>query len=350
MMLAYIIVSLIIFGFVLMYKSYLNYQKKKQKKKIQIWRNYFTQDPVQPLSQGAIEAFDNYREFMSFVTVMREQKLNPENKEKIQAFIHLNKPAWLEIGKNYSKKSIVVRSYYAWFCKEIEINQPGEYDEMTEMMLTYLFYPSFYCRENSLRALYVFGNEAAVIEAFKQLSKAEIEHNSKIIYDGLLTFTGDKRKLANLLFENFDFFTLDYQVAIIDYFRMEGAHLKYQLIEPLKDQALNKEIVCALMRYYKKYPVLEYKAVILSWFTPANRYRWEILAVTASTLAEYPGEDTIKCLKPGLDATNWFIRKNTAIALKQLQVDERAVEKHLDQENLKEIDRLTYYLASKEHE
>lgn len=83
----------------------------------------------------------------------------------------------------------------------------------------------------------------------------------------------------------------------------------------------------------------------MSW---KYRYQWEIIAVTASTLIEYPGEDTVAILKKCLAADNWFIRKNAGIALEELGVQTPQLEATLFEEQTEDIDQLTYDLSSKE--
>lgn len=70
----------------------------------------------------------------------------------------------------------------------------------------------------------ILGKPKPVLEALRKLSKKESLHNNKLITDGLLTYTGNKNELIEGLYQNIADFSLCYQVAILDYFRLDGAN------------------------------------------------------------------------------------------------------------------------------
>lgn len=343
----YIVLSAIVLVFILLYKQFALRRQQKQQQAFEKWRVFFERESLE-LSTIEIEKLKNSEQLLQFMKAKKEYASKNQAHSKIQLFVQRNLENWLSLGNYYAKQSMTLRAFFAWCTKELGLQNLKDSHELIQLMQKYTLFPSLYCRMNALSALYSFGNTKAVVDTFQLLSQKDISSSSRLVADGLGHFQGDKRELADALYHNFSSFETDIQVGIVDYFRKDGEHLKHQLIDLLKDPLLNRELACALMRYYKKYPVQEYKPVILSWMSWKNRYQWEIIAVTASTLIEYPGEDTVAILKKSLAADNWFIRKNAGIALEELGVQTPQLEATLFEEQTEDIDQLTYDLSSKE--
>lgn len=268
----------------------------------------------------------------------------PDINKRFQQFIRENKDLWIKLGQSYRKKNFMLKAYFAYVCEQFCINNPKEYDDMTNVMLDYVLVPSIYCRENALKALYAFGNEYAVMEAFKRLSFNNIQHNKKLVTDGLLQFKGKKESLAKCLYYNFDQFSLEYQVAFVDYFRFTGEELKYKLKKLLMQKDLDKELVCALLRYYRKYPVKEYKDMILSWLNPPKSDDWECISSATSALGKYPGDDTLCALKSSLRSKYWYVRRNAALSISELNVSYDVVTDILEGNDRYAKEQLIYQL------
>ena len=268
-------------------------------------------------------------------------------RDEFRKFIRANKKYWVNLGFVYGRKRMIFRAYFAFICRELCINNPEEYDTMTKLILDYVLVPFIYCRENALKALYAFGNTDAVVEAFIRLSHNNITHNRKLVTDGLLQFKGNKIELAETLYDHFDKFNVEYQVAFIDFFRFSGEKLKYKLKKLLEQQDADREIICALLRYYGKYPVLEYKDIILSYLTTPNYEDWECISSAASALGKYPGEDTIIALKSALKSKYWYVRLNAARSIAELDVEKDKLMDILDGEDLYAKEQLLYQITHK---
>lgn len=263
------------------------------------------------------------------------------------SFVEANQLYWVELGKTYAKQPLTLRAYYAWFCKQLATIYPEQPGEMVELMMDYLQFPSVHCRENTLSMLYQMDSVEAVVEAFVMLSNNEIDHHSKLIFDGLLTFQGDKEALATRLFDRFGEMTTVYQVGVLDFFRVHGAHLSEKLGETLGQPDLETDVLCALLRYFKTQPNVNYKKQILFMAAMDAPYGWEVRAVATSALASYPGEETVALLKQSLQSRNWYIRKNAAIALRDLDVEVAELADILAGEDEYAIEQLNYYLGHK---
>lgn len=336
--------------------SYYKSNRERKDKKLLVlankWKDYIEaliSDPSTDrlkMNERHIDKLQSDEELMAFFEASQDylHSEHPEVRLKFRQFIRENKESWVTLGLTFPKRKLIMKAYFAYLCEKFCMNEPDEYDDMTKVMLDYVMLPSIYCRENALKALYAFGNKDAVIEAFKRLSKNNIIHNHKLVTDGLIQFKGNKEELVESLYRNFNKFSVEYQVAFIDFFRFSGSKLKYKLKRLLDQKDLDKDIVCALLRYYRKYPVAEYKNTILSWLTPPNSEDWECISSAASALSQYPGEDTITALKSALGSKYWYVRLNAARSISELDVEDDMLVDILDGNDRYAKEQLIYQL------
>ena len=115
-------------------------------------------------------------------------------------------------------------------------------DEILDILKEYLKKESLYCRQNAMKALYSFGDEEHVVEGIKVLEQSHIFFHSKILSDGLLEFEADHDKLIALLWQSFDKFFVETQVAILNYIRFRTGDYCENMLEILKDKNRNQEL------------------------------------------------------------------------------------------------------------
>lgn len=329
-------------------------QKRKDKKHLKLvdrWQEYFESFLTDGNEGNFMVPLKYYKklqsmeELMAFYAVSQSAPIKASG--ALRQFIRENKSAWVSLGQVYGKKKSMEKAYFAFVCEKLRINHPNEFDEMTEMMMGYALAPSIYCRENALKALYAFGNVDAVIEVMIKLSRNNNTHHRKLITDGLLKFKGDQTALAESLFDHFEHFNPEYQVAIIDFFRFTGEQLRYKLINLLKQGNTDKDIVCALLRYYTKYNVQEYKEIILSYLQSPHNEDWECVSTAALALGKYPGEDTIHALKSVLSSKYWYVRLNAARSIAELGIEEDKLLDILQGQDNYAKEQLMYHIKNK---
>lgn len=355
LLLLYTMLSVIVMLIILYYKNYLKHKTKRHQRNVKRWSTYLNQLVLEETSDQWIIAkrtrkkLKATKHLMGFLIASQHylKQADSETTAKFHRYINANKACWVELGHVYAKKTLLHKAYFAYFCEELAMNYPEEYDEMTRHMLAYSQYHSVYCRENALKALYKFGNQTAIIDAFKILSQRKIKHSPKLITDGLLTFKGDHGQLVEDLYQELDQFSLEYQVAILDYFRFKGEALVGRLKYILEDSTMDMDIVCAALRYYRKYPVLEYKALILEWLTNTKGDSWECQSTAAATLGSYPGEDTIAALTESLHSPHWYVRRNAAMSLSGLAPSEESLKAILTGDDVFAKEQLLYHLVNK---
>lgn len=191
---------------------------------------------------------------------------------------------------------------------------------VAEVLLGALREPNTYCRENALQAIYKSGETKLVITALEILDSENINHNKKLLCDGLLTFTGDKEELMNELWKAFERFKPGMQVVILDYIRFCAPSHRDRLLNILKDENRSPELRFSCIRYFGKYPDEEAYPILLEMAENHNNLRWEYPAIACSALSSYPRTETIETLKRALHVANWYIRYNAAESLARLGV------------------------------
>ena len=192
--------------------------------------------------------------------------------------------------------------------------------KVAEVLLGALREPNTYCRENALQAIYKSGETRLVISALKVIDSEDINHNKKLLSDGLLAFAGSKDELINGLWDVFEGFKPGIQVAILDFIRFCAPSHRDRILSILKDEKRSPELRFSCIRSFGKYPDEEAYPVLLEMAGNLNNLRWEYPAIACTALTGYPRAETIETLKRALHVANWYIRYNAAESLAKLGV------------------------------
>lgn len=326
----YTLFSIVIMLAVIFYQTYLKHVLVRQQTDKIKWMTYFQTNVIASEDDQAfiIDArtfrkLRQVKQLQQFTAAVATYLKGP-HQAKIQEMVNANMPSWLDLGRYYARKSSVEKAYYAALCSRLPQISLDHQDKLIHLLLPFLDDPSIYCKENVLKALCNFGQAEPIIETLMILSEKNYYHNQRLVSDGLLTYTGDRLELIELLYKNLFCFSTDYQVAIINYFNLEPAAeiLDKQLITLLEQADQQVDISCAVLRYYTKHPVQDYLPIFLTWLQTSEdqNSEWQSRSVAASTLARYPGPATEAALITALYSNYWYVRKNAAQALWTLQV------------------------------
>lgn len=212
---------------------------------------------------------------------------------------------------------------YAFFLYSLRVFQQmsgATPPRVAEVLLGALREPNTYCRENALQAIYRSGETKLVIRALEIIDSERINHNKKLLSDGLLTFTGSKDELIDQLWSVFETFHPAMQVVILDYIRFCSPGHRDRLLSILKDEKRSPELRFSCIRYFGKYPDEGAYPILLEMAGDLGNLRWEYPAIACTALAGYPGERTLETLKRALHVANWYVRYNAAESLAKLNV------------------------------
>lgn len=218
----------------------------------------------------------------------------------------------------YSKKSELKAAYFPYIVYKYGIMENTSLASVNKQLLNMVRSQSLYCRENALKALYSTGDVAAVMEAMHILDRSDVYHNPKLLTDGLLLFAGSHSLLCEQIWDEFDSFSADMRVALLNYMRFQSGEHGDPMLTLLKNEKENAEIHFACIRYFGKYPDPEAYPMLLQFVENEKDQTWEYAAIAATALASYPGRQTEEALKACLGSRNWYVRLNAAKSLEQL--------------------------------
>lgn len=219
------------------------------------------------------------------------------------------------LALEYKNSDKLRLAYFAYLIGKYSIIKDLPIDKITDVMLSILDEKSLYCRENAMYALYQSGSVESVTEALLIIDRNHPFYHTKLLSDGLLTFTGDSAALAKRLWEVLPRFSQPIQIAVMDYLRFSTGDYCGQMLELLADGSIDDELRFSCIRYFGKYRYDAAYPLLLSFADPDSSLRWEYTAIAASALSCYPSERSIGVLKSCLSNENWYVRFNAAQSL-----------------------------------
>ncbi len=209
---------------------------------------------------------------------------------------------------------------------------------------------SVYCRENALKALYNLGDADAVADAVERLSTDARLHNEKLLSDGMNSFRGDRRKLAEALMARFEEYDDHSQSAVITFFTVAGFHDWDDLFKKRLGRAdISTDQRCDILRLILKVPSEETKRILIDALLSKGKAEdWQMAAVAATGLAEYPDDgETLDALKYGITSPAWSVRMNCAASLVALGAPQEVIDGIMNGEDAFAADALKFALSSK---
>lgn len=247
------------------------------------------------------------------------EKLYMQNPEKIQKYITNLCPVFVFLTFKYSEKNKIQAAYYLYIVKKYQVFKGNRITIVVDALLELVRDTNLYCRENALQALYSIGDVESVIKALKIVDRHSLFHHTKMLTDGLLTFSGDKELLNKRLWQIFDDFSITLKQAILDYFRF-GSDMQFEkMLSIMNNQNENQELRFSAIRYFAKY-YYEPALTFLYDFATNQSLAWEYRAIAAASLGNYPSDKTKQILKDLLCDRNWHVRYNASESLERLNV------------------------------
>ena len=238
----------------------------------------------------------------------------------------------------YSKKSIIEKTYFVYVLSKF----PSIYEnnkQIINFLINNSYSNSLYLSENCLKAIYKTSNPTYVLKAFEKMNYMDCNHHYKLLSDGLLTYEGDKNKLCYLFLNNYEKFSSNYRLAIINYFNRIDIDLTKELFNLLLNEK-DKEVKIALIRYFRnhKYDLAKEELIKLT------KDDFEYAVTSIQSLRDYDGTDIIEALKNNLTDSNWYIRNRAAEVL-VYKLPKKEIIKLLKIDDKYAKDSITYQLG-----
>lgn len=219
---------------------------------------------------------------------------------------------------DYCGKGRIEAAYFPYIVKKYRLLAEHSIPSIEEAMYRLLDDTSIYCRENALQALYTTGNCGKVLAAIKKIDRSDLFFHGKLLCDGLLNFDGNTEKLIDGIIEEFENFSDEMKVTLLNYMRFSSAEHREFAYVLLCGEKRNDEIRYCAIRYLGKYRYEEAYELLCGLAQNTNSEKWQYCAIASTALAAYPSERTISILKENLYSRNWYVRCNSARSLNKL--------------------------------
>lgn len=240
--------------------------------------------------------------------------LSSEHREAGERFIQELQKDFLHLAKEYLKKDSMQTAYFAAFLQEY--CRWSEYkEELLEVLLNYASKRNLYCRINALDALYAMGNAGYVVRAVVMQDKSEAPLHTRVLTEGLLSFSGDQNELTTKLLERFDEFSDRTRLAVLNYIRSQSGDHQEFMYRIMTDEREERELRFSAERYLGRYPWEPARDALIAFVKDKEALHWEYAALAAWALRNYEGEDVLSALKSALYSPNWYVRYNAAESL-----------------------------------
>lgn len=226
------------------------------------------------------------------------------------------------LAAGYAGRPAMERAFFAYVMSIYHPSSGREHDQLVELLLDFIRDATVYCRENVLQAIYVMGSSAAIESAFRLLSDEGIYHNSRLLSDGLMKFSGNKEELAWRLWNQRLQWSESIQIAIVQFATQTSDAFEAVFLKALWEPATTAEVRFAMIRYFQRHVYKEALPFFLSRAMDADQSGDGLAIPACAALASYPGEETIYALKHAIHSRNWYVRKNAAASLVELHAEE----------------------------
>ncbi|MEG2017293.1 MAG: hypothetical protein RR128_02395 [Clostridium sp.] len=210
---------------------------------------------------------------------------------------------------NYKEKSDYEQAYFTYVISKLDYSKDKADNTFCSKFISFLESESLYTFTNTMNAIYSFGDHNLMSVAIEKVSKRGGFYHKKLFVDGLLTFTGDFKKLNQLLEDKFYKYSPSVQESLMDYFRLEHANASELCIDILRNKKVDSQVLYSAMRYFAKYPDAKSKQEFMKILYRDNVV-WieEMLAIQG--LKHY-SDDSVRTLIGGkITSPNWYVRLN----------------------------------------
>lgn len=237
--------------------------------------------------------------------------------EEVQTYLRNMEFVFISLANRYSRRNELQMAYFPYVISRYRLFYGEDLPQINRIMVDLLEKPSVYCRENALNAIYSMGVSQNVADALKIVDAAGFYHNKKLLTDGLMSFTGDKNELNELLWAHLEEYSSNMQQAILDYIRFSSGDFQERMLGLLREERDSEIHFCAI-RYLGRYPYQPAYEQLMKYAEHEDEMHWEYTSITCFALASYPGERTVEVLKKNLSSHNWYVRLNASQALENL--------------------------------
>lgn len=283
----------------------LNPQKDKLKNMLVVEFESYT--PQDGLSKKAIDfltkELKTTQALMVLETEMKKRRIYREElKAEIMPYVFNNIDSFRGKAKNE-------KAYYAYVLSCFDYQESPSIEVDYSALLSFLDTNYLYVFTNTMDVIYQLGDPYILLAAIRKIDERSGFYHSKLLTDGLLTFTGDLEILKSLIIKEFNSYTTLTQVSLLNYFRFKNLEVDDFCLTIIKERKLNEEVIYAAMRYFAKNSNQEAKNIFIDLLNRGKSF-WveELLAIQA--LEHYDDRITRAAIKQKVTSKNWEVRSN----------------------------------------
>lgn len=273
-----------------------------------------------------------------------------EDADAVKLYLSELDGVFISLTVTYSGKGRIEAAYFPYIVKKYRLIANRAFPSITGILLSLLDEPGIYCRENVMQALYTTGDSGCVIEALKRIDRSGLFYHGKLITDGLLNFMGSIKELSDLIISEFDSFSAEMRVVLLNFIRFSSPDYCEYVFTILQDESEDDELRYSAIRYFAKYRYDVAYATLCRLSSVRDSDKWQYAAIASSALATYPGDTTVELLKHNLTCGNWYVRYNSADSLEKLGITYPELADVLDGEDRFAAEILQYKLKKGELE
>ena len=333
----YIIISLILFD--LWYTMNDKLQEKRSNRKLKKYKDIIRKQINIMESDSKMDKKHtkrlrwNFRRINNLLVYQDAIKeLHEEDSKKVDEYLVLYAPVFQMVLHFYRKKDSIYKAFLASFLSLYYPFHLNNNSIIDEEIMKYVEDKSIYCRENAMLYFYRRGSTTLIINALRIISDHNLYYNKKLLANDLLKFNGNQEELAQKLFQEFQRFSIDFQVSIVNYLRFSKNDLNKEFYNMLISNEYDKEVNLAIIRYFgsKKYEkVLPY---LLELLKNTNKEDVEYRIIATQAIKTYDCQEVRLALIRCISDDNWYVRKNATSSLSKMKLTRRLKQSKIDME------------------
>ncbi len=227
----------------------------------------------------------------------------------------------IDLTSTYCKKNTTLHAFYVFVLKKYRFTFYHCTSELIANLKDLIEYGDSSCAEGVMLAVYTMDNPDRVIEFLELVDSSEKFVHPKIISDGILSYTADKRPLNSRIISHLERFSPEMQVNLLNYLRFTDNSYCAEILKILENESVNDEVRFCCIRYFGKYHYDPAYDLIADFAEFADDRRVEYAVVSLMALRNYPCERTLKILSRHIHHPNWYIRYNATESMKMLGIE-----------------------------
>ena len=230
-------------------------------------------------------------------------------------------PSMVSLTESYRKKESILHAFYVFVLKKYSIPSYHCTSELVANLKDLIVLGDSTCAEGVMLAVYTMGDPGRVLEFLELIDGSDKFVHPKIISDGILSYTADRKPLHDAIISSLTHFSAGMQVNLLNYLRFTDGDYCEPILKILKDESVNDEVRFCCIRYFGRYHYEPAYEIIADFAENADSRRMEYAVVSLVALRKYPCERTVKILSQHIHHPNWYIRYNATESIEMLGIE-----------------------------